>query len=272
MKRFVSVLALLLFAGLVVSHAQDTARSPANVEVCYRKTSMLVFPSGIEAADFGSSDILGKVVKKGSNVLKVKAAKQAFDPTNLTVFTSDGRLYSLNVQYNNEPGQQVYLYADPATIPAIAYHPDTLSPANVQMKADFLSKVNHRDIVAKTKSQSIYLLLRQMYVSAGKMYFVFQLFNSSNIPFTIQYTRFFQQDAKAQKLSSRAQQEMPPLLTTATPGCKVIRYQPVTFVAAFNQFTIAHKKRFVIHIGEMGGDRRQQLVLKGKKILRAKKL
>jgi hypothetical protein len=272
MNRFVTLLAVILFFPVFTGYAQDAGSSPGAIEVCYRKTSVLVFPTGIETADFGSPDILVKTVKKGSNVLKVKAAKEVFEPTNLTVFTNDGKLYNLNVSYSGQPRQQVYLYSDSAAVAGATFYPDTLSTGGIALKARFLSKIAHRSIIAKKKNQNLVLLLRQIYVSAGKMYFVFQLYNFSNIPYTMQFVRFFEQDARRQKLTSHSQREMVPVFSANAPGATVHRYQPVTFVAVFNQFTITQHKRFALHIGEAGGDRQQRLVLKGKTILRAKKL
>jgi len=42
------------------------------------------------------------------NVLKVKAARKDFPPTNLHVFTADGRVYAFDVSYSPNPPQTTY--------------------------------------------------------------------------------------------------------------------------------------------------------------------
>lgn len=65
------------------------------------KTTNLIFPAAIASVDRGSERIL--VQKSTTNILRVKADSIFRDTTNLTVITSDGKLYSFLVNYTAAP-------------------------------------------------------------------------------------------------------------------------------------------------------------------------
>jgi conjugative transposon TraN protein len=84
---------LSLFAQSVVK--------PRNLAVTVNRTTNLIFPSPILSIDRGSEWIL--VQKSTGNILRVKADTVFNDTTNLSVITSDGKLYSFLVSYQTSP-------------------------------------------------------------------------------------------------------------------------------------------------------------------------
>ena len=80
-----------------------TVIEPYQLAITYFKTSNLVFPYAIKSVDRGSKDILVQKAKGVENVLQVKAGKQGFEETNLTVITADGHLYSYILNYSDNP-------------------------------------------------------------------------------------------------------------------------------------------------------------------------
>lgn len=75
--------------------------TPYFVGVSSHRTVSLVFPANIVSVDRGSEQIL--VQKATPNILKVKADSVFSDTTNLTVVTTDGKLYSFLVGYVYSP-------------------------------------------------------------------------------------------------------------------------------------------------------------------------
>src|SRR5258707_3186751 len=73
-----------------------------HVEVTYNKTSNIVFPTVIKSVDRGSRDVIVQKAKGVGNVLQLKAGKENFPETNLTVITSDGTLHQFTVNYSDE--------------------------------------------------------------------------------------------------------------------------------------------------------------------------
>jgi hypothetical protein len=63
----------------------------------------LVFPVAIRTGIKVSRDVLVQKVKGVENVIELKAARPHFAPTNLSVFGLDGRLYSFDLEYSDNP-------------------------------------------------------------------------------------------------------------------------------------------------------------------------
>ncbi len=77
-----------------VDLASDKATNKViKLDVCYSKTTHIVFPSAIVSIDRGSGNILVEKADGVENVLKVKAGTKGFDETSLAVITSGNKLY-----------------------------------------------------------------------------------------------------------------------------------------------------------------------------------
>jgi hypothetical protein len=76
---------------------------PYKLEVGFNKTTHLIFPLSITSIDRGSTGILAQKATGVDNILKVKADMKNFEETNLSVITSDGKLYSFVVCFNGNP-------------------------------------------------------------------------------------------------------------------------------------------------------------------------
>jgi Domain of unknown function (DUF4138) len=89
MKRLVC---MMCSSWLVVSAIAQTS-----LYIATDKTTSLVFPFSILHVDRGSKDILVQPVQEAENILLVKAGLKDFPETNLSVFTSDGSVYTFQV-------------------------------------------------------------------------------------------------------------------------------------------------------------------------------
>ena len=109
MKRNCAVvigIILILFATKSFAQFKKTSFIQSyHLNITCNKTTNLIFPFSIESVDRGSKDILAQKVTGAENILQVKADKQNFSETNLSVITADGNLYSFIVDYLNEPPQ-----------------------------------------------------------------------------------------------------------------------------------------------------------------------
>ena len=59
-----------------------------------QKTTHLVFPFPVTYVDLGSSGLIAAKATGAENIVRVKAASAGFPESNMTVLTSDGKLYS----------------------------------------------------------------------------------------------------------------------------------------------------------------------------------
>ena len=104
----VSVIVLLFISGTSFSQTsaakfQTTIIEPYPLQITTNKTTNLIFPYAIKSVDRGSADVLAQKAKGVENILLVKAGRENFSETNLSVITADGKLYSFILDFTNSP-------------------------------------------------------------------------------------------------------------------------------------------------------------------------
>src|SRR6478609_7705688 len=101
-------LTVLLLTIVIRAVGQPADRSEEIIktlplEITFNKTSSIIFPAVIKSVDRGSRDILAQKAKGVGNVLQLKAGKENFSETNLTVITGDGVLHQFTINYSGQP-------------------------------------------------------------------------------------------------------------------------------------------------------------------------
>ena len=266
---------LLILQLAIACHlgAQPRSTGTMEVAVCYNKTTMLVFPARIDDADMGSGDILVRTARRHPNVLKVKAAKEHFPATNLSVFTDDGRLFSINVRYAEEPAQMKYDFSsagDSGDSISAGKEGTSLKPATIREYAKLLAFSKPLTRRPKAKSNLVRLNLRGVYITGNILFFTFDIRNRSDIPYDIYFTRFYLRDRARSKRTSNMEKEIVPVHVYFTTDSTVKVGHPSTMVVAFEKFTIADQKYFSVELYEKNGDRNLACRIKGKDILKAR--
>src|SRR5580698_5987781 len=98
------MLTLFVFLFGIVSHSvSQTTIESFPISICCNKTTNLIFSYAIKSVDRGSKDVLAQKANGAENVLQLKAARETFQPTNLSVITSDGKLFSFIINYSQNP-------------------------------------------------------------------------------------------------------------------------------------------------------------------------
>jgi len=266
-----------LFVGLFFSrlHAQTTSEVK-NIYVSFYQTVLLVFDAPIQDYDRGSADILVKAANKNSYVLKVKANRENFKPTTISVFTDKGAIYSIRVFYVEEAPSLEYHFGTPEKLLS-AIQSQKADTANqfqyaIRRNADSIAQFRKRARHPKAHNNGMKINLRGVYIHNGVLYFHLTLNNRSNIPYVIDYSKVCQRDKTKAKRTSVLEQEVYPLYQLLTPGGNISNKISQTWVIAFPQFTIADSKFLTIDLFERNGDRHLQLRIKGKDVLKASPL
>ena len=82
------------FSGLTRKVGFDRMIPPHALEVCYDKTTHIIFPAEITYVDLGNENLVAGLADGATNVLRVKSAFKSFkQETNLSVITEDGLYY-----------------------------------------------------------------------------------------------------------------------------------------------------------------------------------
>ena len=92
------------FDGLTRKVGFDRMIPPHALEVCFEKTTHIIFPSEVVYVDLGNENLVAGLADGAKNVLRVKSAFKSFkQETNLSVITEDGAYYVFNVKFAKEP-------------------------------------------------------------------------------------------------------------------------------------------------------------------------
>lgn len=254
-----------------------TAITHYKLSVGYNVTTVLIFPSGIQQADRGERDLITQKQTGIENVLKVKAARVNFQPTNLHVFTADGRVYAFDVTFTQYPDQTTY--------DLTALKPNDSSSHESKSKIEFLPTVlDYKQIafdVTKVKKMKPFLSskahkykmelqLQTIYRVGNIMYFGCKIANKSSLPFTFDVVRIYIRENANVRRSSIQQREIIQINKGAVfyiPGKSDIQ-----FVLAVNQFTIPDHRQLDLEITERNGGRHLTLKLTNRQLLKAKEL
>src|SRR5450432_1978057 len=152
--------------------------STYSLSISFEKTTNIIFPYRIQKADIGSGDVIGHKDPVLPNVLFLKANRKGFAPTNLSVYTSDGKFYSFIVRYQEDPdtlnlfianyGKANPVIANEARVNAVTF--DGVNDARLDSDAVIIQNakpVMHR----KTSLQQMKLILRGIYIKDHLMWF-----------------------------------------------------------------------------------------------------
>ena len=269
------------FDGLTRKVGFDRLIPPHALEVCYLKTTHIIFPAEIVYVDLGGENIVAGLADGAKNVLRVKSAVKSFKTeTNLSVITDDGCFFTFNVKFAKEPlllniemtdflhdgeavnrpnnAQEIYLE-----------RLGSESPMLVKLIMKSIYKQNKREIKhIGSKRFGVQFLLKSIYANNGLLYFHTELKNTSNIPFDIDYVSFKIVDKKVVKRTAMQEQVLEPLraqnYVTVVHGKSSERT-----VFALEKFTIPDDKQLVIEIAEKEGGRHQSFVVENEDVVRA---
>ncbi|WP_276484730.1 conjugative transposon protein TraN [Paraflavitalea pollutisoli] len=276
MKRIVLLLAIAVGvrswvvaqASLPVDYKMKTI-SPIKMDISMDMTTNIIFPFQIKSVDRGSADILAQKARGADNVLQVKAAKEQFRQSNLSVITSDGQLYSFLLDYAPTPSfLNLSFYRDSSAAP--------VQLAGVDITADVIEKTAQEACAReffmwrRTKDQKMNLRLGTLYYDKAYLWFCFSIRNSSMVAYEPEYLKFFIKDRKQARRTAVQLKELIPVYCL-TPG-SVTSDQPAKVVVGIPAFTLSKKQELRILLKEKNGGRDLELVIRHGTLLRARLL
>ncbi|HQS22831.1 MAG: conjugative transposon protein TraN [Sphingobacteriia bacterium 24-36-13] len=271
----VMVMGFSLFVTFFSAQAQQAIGSvqvrsiePYQVAISFFKTTNIIFSHAIISVDRGSKDVLAQKAKGVENILQIKAAKEGFPETNLTVVTADGKLNSFLIDYADQPSILNLSLTGSEPTNTIFLSPENINQAIVERyaKTAILSKKKVRGI--KDKDFGIRLRMNGLFIQGNVMYMRINIENQSNINYDIDQLRFFIRDQKKAKRTATQEIEILPVLTYNNTD-KIKGQTSNTIVFALSKFTIPDKKYLAIQLMEKNGGRHLELHIKNKTIVKA---
>lgn len=249
--------------AFVLPMTNSTIRPSYAIQVSANKTTHIIFPYEIRYADLGSKDIAGEAVEKAGNVFRLKAVNQnVMMETNLTVVTSDGRLFSFIITYKDHPDAVTY------DLSKVLLDGDVSKSAKVSAgsQARLADNLNRQGEVAMNsrrkirhvgyKTQGVNLYLKNILYKDDVMYLVLGMQNGSKLDYDIDYLRTYVMQMKRVGESS-ATQDVPvdPIKVFDAAENVIPRHDELTKVIAIERLTLEKDRRLVIQVGEESGGR-----------------
>jgi conjugative transposon TraN protein len=237
-----------------------------SVSIGYSKTTNIVFPYAIKSVDLGSQDILVQKAKGLENILQIKAAQPGFKQTNLTVVTSDGKLYSFVLSYNEQsPQLNLSINKLKSEGQRIYFSDESRNEEEIEeySKLAFYDKKKIRG--ENQNKHDIKFQLNGIFIQKDRMYFRIDVENKSPITYDIDQLRFFIRDTKKVKRTASQEIEITPIYILNDVAA-IDEESENTFVFALPKFTIPEEKYIAIQLMEKNGGRHMELDVKNKKI------
>lgn len=264
-------------AAQTVPLMQTKSITPYSITITYNKTSNLIFPYAIKSVDRGNAAVLVQKAKGVDNILQVKAGRQGFNQTNLTVVTADGQFYSFLVDYALTPAALNLSFAKDSltdTLNNTAGPKALLSdgPLDEAVFNTIADQINQQEgfLHLHSREQKMRLSLQSIWLKDKAMWLALQLENKSLIDYIPDYVRFFVRDKKRAKRTAVQETEIIPLYASA--DTVVTGEQLRNSVFAFTPFTIPPTQELVMQVGERNGGRSLLLHVNHRALLKARLL
>lgn len=267
-KIYLVLLTASLFLTNHYSSAQSADKSiPITIsdflDITYSKTTSIVFPYAIHSVDKGSQDVLVQKAKGLENVLQVKAARQHFEETNLTVITSDGKLYNFTLCYADNPTKLTYTYSEARKGNFLTYSESNDNQQRLVYGAE-LAYHERKKVNYKKTDNGITLAVTGLFIHNDLIHYRIKIVNDTHISYDIDQLRFFIRDQKKAKRTASQEIEILPVWiykAIEKVGAKGV----AQFVCVLPKFTIPDDKNLIVELIERSGGRHLLLELKNSK-------
>lgn len=269
MKNIRSWLIIGILIITSVGSAQENQRiTDNNVQLSYSKTTSIVFPYAVKSVDRGSQDVLAQKAKGVENILLLKAGKQNFAQTNLTVVTADGKLYGFVLNFDEQcPTLNLTAELSPNIDKDVLFSTENENQKEIQQYSQLASSKKKRVSGLGTSKFSVQLRVNGIFIHQDVMYFRVLLGNNSRINYDVDQLRFFIRDQKKSKRTASQELEIIPLFATSNFS-KISDHSELTLVFALSKFTIPEKKHFTLQLIEKNGGRHLELNIKNSDLTR----
>jgi len=275
----------LLWAALMVmnlSHGQQVQYSTVTTAVpipslrlgiCSGKTTNLVFQYDIISVDRGNQNLLVQKVKAAENILQIKAAKEDFPETNLSVVTADKKLHSFTISYNASPAILNYRLLESNIGSSGILSEETmpigrdLTTAEIKDYSALVAGIQSSTRI-KDKKFGVSIRLCGIFIKENVFFFSLQLQNKTTVRYDIESINLMIKDQKQGKRTATQEIQLHPLLFYGnTVWIESITDQQL--VIAVPKFTIPDKKDFIIQLREANGGRHLSFSVRNKKLIKA---
>lgn len=276
MKKISVVMITGIFLLMAISKVQAQTSTalqtktiePLHVSVAFSKTTNIIFPYAIISVDIGSRDVLAQKAKGVENVLQIKAAKENFTQTNISIITADGKFTSFLVDFMQQPPVLNISLAGEVKQGFISIPSESINQEQMEHYASIACGSREKIRGIKDKNFGISLKLNGIFIHEDLMFLRLNIANKTNINYDIDQLRFYIRDQRKSKRTATQEIEIVPVLAPNNAS-KVSGKSGCTLVFVVPKFTIPDKKYLAVQLMEKNGGRHLELCATNKKIIKA---
>lgn len=245
--------------------------APHTLPVGLDKQMYLIFPGKIIYEDHGSQDITVEKAEGVDNILAVKANTTFDKESNISVATDAGKFYTFSLRY--APNPEVFSFViDKEEQQKVAILDEGELPSDEKTRIyEGIKKRLPLNLGLDEQISGMDFRIKNIFIHNNILLFRISMMNRTEINYTIDFMRWYIQDAKKSKKTAIQQLEQNILFTFDLPE-EIPAHTEKTFTVAVNKLTIPDKKRLVIEIQEKNGGRHFFFKLKNKHILKAERV
>jgi conjugative transposon TraN protein len=247
---------------------QHNIKGSYRISVAYFKTSHIVFDSKIIYFDIGSKNVIGEIVDKVDNVLKLKAAFLEPFETNVTVITASGKYYSFIVIHNENP-VKLNVIMEPITMDLgsavdtdgkiIFTQSSGMDEAKFKDLSVFALKQKNIKHIRSTVG-SIRMEVQNILSKEDNILITLKMKNNSYLNYEVELLKAYIRDSETNKRDLTQEVEIKPIflyVTNLSKAKKKIGEAKGQYglVLLFNKFAIAKNKTFDLDMIEKNGGR-----------------
>ncbi|NCD67870.1 DUF4138 domain-containing protein [Mucilaginibacter agri] len=249
-----SFIIFILGAWGTVSYAQDTAY------VSRDKTTALFFKSAVKIISKSTPDF--DLTQKEDALITIKARNTDFSPTRINVQdVSTAKIYHIPVEYSyGRAGRRIEVDgAAPMTVRVIKS-----AEFNYNAVLSQLAAGKRKDVVDHEKTGGVKAWVDELSLAGNRIFFRLDIRNKSNLPYEIDFVRFYIRDLKAVARMATHEQEIVPLITTLHKKTSIGHKQEIAKVFGFHRFSLSEHQALNVELYERNGNRHLYLQIKQK--------
>jgi hypothetical protein len=249
-----SFIILIFSAWGTVSFAQDTAY------ISRDKTTALFFKSAVKIISKSTSDF--DITQKEDALITIKALDTDFSPTKINVQEiNTSKIYRIPVEYSyGRAGRRIEIGGEtPMTVKVIK-----TSDYNYSTVVTQLATGKRKDVVDHEKTGGVKAWVDKLSLAGNRVFFRLDIRNKSNLPYEIDFVRFYIRDLKTVARMATHEQEIVPLITTLHKKTAIAHKQEIAKVFGFHRFSLSEYQALNIELYEKNGNRHLYLQIKQK--------
>jgi len=245
---------------------------PDSIDICCNKATHLIFPDKIKYVDFGNNTIDCVKAENADNIVRVQGKQKNFKQTNISVVTGDGKFYSLNVNFVNNPSNYSFLIGNAAqdTMASVAmFENNEVNENDQERMAEVVMKQPRSVHHLAAKNNGMCFAIENILVSKNLLFIKAELQNKSSIDYDIDFVKFYIQDKKISKTTAVQEVVYEPLFLSGY-NTHITAHKKNLSVFSFEKFTIPDDKFLIIEIQEANGARHFRFQVENEDIINAK--